>query len=162
QATVAADIYGLGAILYHVLTGRAPFSGETIAATLRAVQESEPTTPRQLNPTAPRDLETICLKCLEKEPSKRYASALAVREELERVVGGERFGGNPISRVERAWAWCRRKPAFATAIGLVLVLVLVLGIASPIAVYRINRARQQAQADRKKAQHEALKSAQVA
>jgi serine/threonine protein kinase len=162
QATVAADIYGLGAILYHLLTGCPPFRGETIAATLRAVQETEAIPPRHLNAAAARDLETICLKCLQKEPARRYATAQEVAEELERFLRDEPIFARPVSRSERAWRWCRRRPALASAIVLALVLVLVLGIAPPIATYRINRARQQALVNERKAQTEAARSAQIA
>ena len=141
-----SDVYGLGAILYHLLTGRPPFLADTFEATLRQVLEHEPVPPRQLNPQIPRDLETICLKCLEKEPAKRYASAQELDADLGRFLSDEPIHARPIGPTARLWRWCRRKPALATAIVLVVAIVLVLGIGSPIAAFRINRERRKAEA----------------
>jgi Tfp pilus assembly protein PilF len=162
QATVAADVYGLGAVLYHLLTGQAPFRKDTIPATLRAVQETEPRVPHLLNPLAPHDLETICLRCLEKEPSKRYATARQLAEELDRFLRDEPILARPLTRAERAWRWCRRKRALAALLLVILVLLLAMAIGSPIAAYRINQARRQAQAGERQARTEAAKSRQVA
>ncbi len=136
-----SDVYSLGAILYHLLTARPPFRAETISETLQQVQTSEPLSPRLLNPSVPRDLETICLKCLEKEPSRRYATAQEVAEELDRFSKDEPIQARPVTRAEWAWRWCRRKPALATSVVLAVVLLLVLGIGGPIAAFRINKER---------------------
>ena len=122
-----SDVYGLGAILYHLLTGRPPFVGEEMAETLQLVLNTDPVSPRLLNPLVPRDLETICLKCLEKEPAQRYATAQAVAEELAHFLRGEPIAARPVGVVGRLCRWCRRKPALAGAVG-GLVLSVVLGL----------------------------------
>jgi WD40 repeat protein len=132
---VQSDVYGLGAVLYHVLTARPPFVGETMETTLAQVLEQEPVSPRLLNASVPRDLETICLKCLEKEPSRRYATAQALADELGRFLHGEPILARPVSRPEKMWRWCRRKPALATALGAV-VLVAALGFAGILTQWR--------------------------
>jgi eukaryotic-like serine/threonine-protein kinase len=144
----ASDVYSLGAILYHCLTARPPFVAETLAATLRMVAENEAVSPRLLNASVPRDLETICLKCLEKDPKRRYATAQELAAELGRFLRDEPIQARPAGQAEKAWRWCRRKPALATAI----CLVLVVAVGSTVAAFRINRTRQQAEANAKKAQ----------
>jgi tetratricopeptide (TPR) repeat protein len=120
----AADIYALGAILYHSLTGRPPFQGASVIETLDQVRAQEPVPPRRLNSRIPRDLETICLKCLQKEPSRRFKTADGVAEDLLRWREGRPITARPASPVERSWRWCRRRPAIATlATALVLTLV---------------------------------------
>jgi eukaryotic-like serine/threonine-protein kinase len=148
----ASDVYSLGAILYHLLTARPPFRAETISETLQQVQTSEPLSPRLLNPSVPRDLETICLKCLEKEPPRRYQTAQAVAEELDRFLNNEPIHARPVTRAERTWRWCRRKPALAASIVLVLILILLLGVGGPLAAYRINQTRLLAENNRRLAE----------
>ncbi len=151
QVSPRSDIYSLGAILYYLLTARAPFVAETMTETLQQVVNEQPPAPRLLNPSALRDLETICLKCLEKEPGKRYATAQELADELGRCLRDEPIRARPMGPGGKAWRWCRRKPALTSAIFVALVLLLVLGIGSPIAAFRINRARQQAQQKAKEA-----------
>lgn len=120
-----SDIYGLGAILYYLITARPPFMAENVSAAVRQVLENEPVSPRVLNPSVPRDLETLCLKCLQKEAKQRYASAQEVADELGRFLRGEPIQARPVSSVTHAWRWCRRKPVLATLALLVMTLAAI-------------------------------------
>jgi len=136
-----SDVYSLGAILYYLLTVRAPFQAETVAQTLALVANRDPLSPRLLNPAVPRDLETICLKCLEKDPAKRYSSAQLLGEELDRFLRQEPIHARPITRAERAWRWCCRKPALAS---LILLVHIVGGLGAAGVVWQWRRAEQNA------------------
>src|SRR5947208_10440415 len=124
-----ADVYSLGAILYQMLTGHPPVSGETPMEVLRRAAEQVPRRPSLTNRHVPRDLETICLKCLEKEPASRYSSAVALAEDLERFCAGRTIQARPAGFTTRMWRWTRRNPAIAgLAAALVALVVLLSGI----------------------------------
>jgi WD40 repeat protein/tetratricopeptide (TPR) repeat protein len=140
--TVASDVYGLGAILYATLCGRAPFGGDSVEEVLARVRESAPTPPSKLNPKTPRDLEVICLKCLEKDPGRRYSSAQALADDLSRYLRGEPIVARPVGTAQRAWMWCRRNPWLAGALSMAaaaLVAVAAISILYGVAQSRARR-----------------------
>lgn len=128
DAGTPADIYALGAVLYELITGRPPFVGRSALEVLRLVADVEPPRPASLDPKLDRDLEAVCLRCLEKAPGRRYASAAALAEDLDRWLRHEPLSIRPLSLGQRALKWVRRRPVIA-ALGLLSVLALVLGVA---------------------------------
>jgi tetratricopeptide (TPR) repeat protein len=143
-----ADVYALGAILYETLTGRPPFKGATSADTLVQVLGQEPVPPRRLNPQVPRDLETICLKCLHKEPGRRYAHARALAEDLGSFQRGEPIQARPVGMLEHGWRWCRRNPA-VTAVSAAALLLLIFALVGMTTLY-LNAERQRDLAERER------------
>ncbi|XZE52580.1 protein kinase domain-containing protein [Planctomycetaceae bacterium SH139] len=154
QVGPLADVYALGAILYCLVTGRPPFQAANPMDTLLQVLDKEPPPPRQLNPSVPVDLETICLKCLSKDPARRYTSAVALAEELDRFVAGEPILARPVSRLERAWRWSKRHPALAMTSAAVVLLTATLAMGGPLVA--VNQARLRAIAADNEARAEQL------
>jgi serine/threonine protein kinase/tetratricopeptide (TPR) repeat protein len=151
--TAAVDVYGLGAILYETLTGRPPFAAATAEATLVQVQQDDPVPPRHLQPTVPRDLETICLKCLRKEPGRRYATALELADDLRRFQAGDPIRARRVGMGERVVVWCRRKPVVAALVA-ALVLVFLAGSSGVLWQWQLaRRGRDTAQQEKERAEH---------
>ncbi len=135
--SVAADVYSLGVILYERLTGQSPFTGDNALTLLRQARESDPPRPSSIRPGLDRDLETVVLKCLEKEPGRRYPSAEALSDDLENWLTGRPITARPVGQTERAWRWCRRNPAVACLLALTLVaLVSTAAVSTVFAVSR--------------------------
>jgi len=169
EVTVAADIYGLGAVLFELLTGRTVFQGESALEVLKQAQERDAPFPHKLNLAVRRDLETVCLKCLEKEPQRRYDTAEDLAHDLDRWLAGEPIQARPVGAPERVWKWAQRNPVVATLVVVAHVL-FVAGIIGVLWQWRRAEAEagratvsaRQAEANEKAAELEAVRSAQVA
>jgi eukaryotic-like serine/threonine-protein kinase len=135
----ASDVYALGAILYELLSGRPPYQGETAIDTLQQVLLADPIPIQRLTPGLPRDLATICTKCLERDVAKRYASAHELAEDLRRFLADRPIHARPSSNWERSWRWCRRNPVLAGALGSVALLLVAVSIVSMWYSNRLSR-----------------------
>lgn len=151
EISPATDIHALGAMLYEGLTGRPPFQAASPIETMEQVRTLEPVSLTRLQTNIPRDLETICLKCLQKEPRRRYASALALAEDLRRFLDHEPISARPVGGVERTWRWCRRNPLVATLAGSVFLLALVVALGSLATSYWLRIERDAAMRQERKA-----------
>ncbi len=140
SATQRSDIYSLGALLYHLLTGRAPFQADSLEAILRQVATEEPVAPRRLNPSLSRDLENVCLKCLEKDPSQRYATASELADDLERFLAQEPVLARPVGPLARIWRWSRRHRLVASLIAILILTLVTAAVGSTLVAGRIARA----------------------
>ena len=130
------DVYALGTILYECLTGRAPFVSASVPETLQMIRDADPLPPRRLQPSVPRDLETICLHCLEKEPARRYSTSQELSDDLKRFRRREPIRIRPVSAIEKTYKWCRKKPAHATLIALTTTLFMSALIAFFVTVHQ--------------------------
>lgn len=147
NVTAAADQYSIGATLYHLLTGRPPFVASTAPETIRQILDKQPVSLRELNSTIHRDLETICLKTIQKDPGKRYASCKDLAEDLQRYLEGVPIVARPVGRIARTWRWCRRNPGTATMLGSLAILAvstmaaIVVGYRNTSAALAISESR---------------------
>ena len=149
---VRSDVYSLGGLLYFLLTGRPPFLASSVRETLRLLHETDPVAPRTLNPDVPPDLNTMCLKCLEKDPARRYDSAQGLADELGRFLKGEPIHARPISSAERGLRWCRRHPAIASLAATVVAALTATSMIFYSTAQRVERARELERAARVQAE----------
>ena len=144
----AVDVYGLGAILYECLTGRPPFTGNSVAGILAQIAQTEPIAPRALSREVPSDLETIVLKCLAKDPAGRYASAAALRDDLQNFLAGRPIVARPVSPAGRLRRWAGRNPALAATSATLLLLLIAVAVGSTFAAIRLRDEQRRTAAER--------------
>lgn len=158
---VTTDVYGLGAVLYELLTGRGPFTGPTFAAVIRAVEQDDPVPPQRMNSAVPRDLEAICLKCLEKQPSRRYATAAELGADLERFLAGQPIRARRSTSTERAFRWIQRNSYLSLAI-LAAFLSLTIGLGFSLIQWRRANLNFQESEDQRSRAEKHLKQTELA
>ncbi len=153
----AADVYALGAILYELLTGRPPFRAASILETLEQVRSQEPVALRHLQPKLPRDIETICLKCLQKDPRRRYSQAADLANDLGAFLAGEPIRARPVAAWERGWKWARRRPAVAALLVTLATAMVVLIVGGWVYTHRLRDAQLQTEKEKKLAEAHLVK-----
>lgn len=162
EVSTAVDVYSLGAILYELLTGRPPFQADTLLETLRMVTDEEPAPPSTVNRRSDRDLETICLKCLEKDPRRRYGSAEALADDLERWLHHEPIRARRVSLTERLLKYARRRPALAALFTTIFLALVAISVISTTLGLRIAASKQAVETAAQRAQRESEKNRQTA
>jgi WD40 repeat protein len=154
ELTAATDVYSLGVVLFEMLTGVPPFKGDSVVEVLQKIVHKDPVPPRTFDARIDRDLETICLRCLEKKPEHRYKSAAALADDLERWLRGEPISARAVTTSERAWKWVKRRPALASVAGVLGLVLLGIAVASPIALWHMERLREAEIVQRSRADQE--------
>jgi WD40 repeat protein len=145
KATTASDVYGIGAVLYELLSGQPPHRAKSLPAVLRHIENAQPESLAELLPRPPRDLIDICARAMEREPRHRYTTAGDLAEDLQRFLDGKPTIARPLNWSVAAWRWCCRHPAIAVLVGSVILLLTALGIGSNVAAWRIKSAHENAE-----------------
>lgn len=152
QVTAKSDVYSLGATLFHMLIGHPPFQGTTVLETIRNVVEQTPASPRGLNPVLDRDMDTICLKCLEKDPARRYRSAEALADDLRHYLNFEPIEARPVSPLEQAWRWCRRNPLVSASMAAAVLFLFAALVATTVGYIQTSKSLAIAEHERENAE----------